>query len=765
MGRVITGRGLTLDEIRAKKGVALGANTFDSNFGSSDWRTRFPQRGYPWLVNQAPSEQTVINEEQQYYLQSADIAAGVADPASVNAQGQLELRCVRTPASYQDKALGVVQSYTVTDVLSNNQFKVRGRGYYDRNLSAALSPNPPGGDTRILDLASGVGKTFAGVERYLRDNVNGDAPGTSPASSDFHKPSYPYGFLKLASGQRVKYTSISSERTQYTPNDKNDNAPDVKSTITLQAGEQMPAVGQMVTLLRRMPYVSGMLSTRGYHQQKFGSWHMRVKLPGGKGTFAAAWSWPSYPDSAEDNKQKSVEIDFVEQLGHTDIQYHNAHQPEFDMKDYVARNGKTPIFTDKNSASSPLPSASDSTVRSGLRGKLEGDITASTLKGPEWDAQNIQQHQVRLDSGQLDFTNAWQEVIWDWYPDNTCAWFVKTGGTFREIAHSHMSPLAADGTFDERVIFLNNAFDGSFNRNQEFYDRNRMPFRPRVAPPYVFSVEFIRAYGWTGGSTGGTGNTGAVTLTVNNTGPVASGTTTGVAQGRQVLLTPQGGTSVPATVNADGSWAINLAGKPGFVNGASITAYTNNPAGQEASRTFSYTATGGGSSTGVTITVANNGPIVSGSTTGVAQGRQVLLTPSGAATVTATVDASGNWSADVRGKPGFANGAIVTAYTNNPAGQEASKTFAYDAGATTGVSIAVSSNGPIVSGSTTGVAQGRQVLLTPAGAATVTATVAANGTWSADVRGRPGFTNGANVTAYTNNPAGQEASRTFAYTA
>ena len=130
------------------------------------------------------------------------------------------------------------------------------------------------------------------------------------------------------------------------------------------------------------------------------------------------------------------------------------------------------------------------------------------MEGPEWSGNNIQQHQVRLREGQLDFAREWQEVIWDWYPDNTCAWFVKVGNEFREIAHANMSPTANDGMIDSRLIFINNAFDSQFNRTQEYFDRNRNDFRARTPEPWTVELEFIRVYNWTDSATDGGGNPG-----------------------------------------------------------------------------------------------------------------------------------------------------------------------------------------------------------------------------------------------------------------
>jgi len=463
--------------------------------------------------------QTIINEEQQYYLQDIDLAADsrLIDPLRVE-NGILKIDCIRTPDFYEDHALGVIDSYDVVSIVNSNSFRVRGRGYFDRNLAAATTR--PGSSENTFILNGSAGGNFVGVNNYLRDNVNGDDPGTPGVNSDFYKKEYDYVFIRLQNGTTTRYISIENNRV---PRGTSATVPNVDVLITLQAGQPMPQLGESITLLRRMPYVSGMLSTRGAlnGSQMYGSWHMRVKLPDGKGAFGAVWSWPSYTveeDAMFGPEQKDVEIDFIEQLGHTDIQYHNAHQPQVGLADFFSSNDR--IFNSNNTDGMGLPDVSNPNNISGLRGTIEGQFSRQTLEGPEWSGNTIQQHQVRLREGQLDFAREWQEVIWDWYPDNTCVWFVKVGDVFREIAHANMSPTANDGDIDPRLIFINNAFDSQFNRTQEVNDAPNRPIRDRTPEPWTIELDFIRVYNWTGSNDGGgnPGTGGAPTLSVVSAG-------------------------------------------------------------------------------------------------------------------------------------------------------------------------------------------------------------------------------------------------------
>ena len=716
----------------------------------------------------------MINDEHQYYVRDIDLEEeeGLENPISINAAGNLEIRAYRTPQFFEDKALGIIDGFTVTGVDTNaRSFVVEGANYYDLRLDR-LAETMKNGTTRTT-FNINEGRSMLGANHYLRDNVGND-----PALAEgtiFAKKRFPYGFVRFDNANH-RYVDIDDSERLSGGNFEGRSAPVV---ITMAEGEPLPSVGSNVLLLRRLPFVSGMLSTRGEYNQKFGSWHVRLKVPGGRGSFAAAWCWPDYSKEQDrdkelglEKKDKDIEIDFVEQLGHTDIQYHNAHHPGFDMLNYVQeQDGMQPIFTRENRIGGNLPSSPTASTRSGLRGSGGGNSDGS-LFGPEWDAKYIQQHQVilREKQDQIDFANTWQEVIWDWYEDNTCAWFVKVGNTgddgedFREAAHMHMAPLANDGTIDSRVVFLNNAVDSKFNREQEWFDRRRTPFDTEPREEYVLEVDFVRGYLWgddtgSSGGNGGQGSGGAVAITIDSFGPTVSGSVSGVAGGRQLLLTPTGGSSVTVAVDSSGDFSADLSGNGEFSAGVSVSAYINNADGEEDVREFIFSDNGSAGGTNVSIAIDETGPIVSGAVAGVSSGRQLLLTPANGSTVTVAVGSDGGFSIDLSGNDEFFDGVSVSAYINNADGAEDIREFVFVAG----VSIMIDRQGPVISGSVAGVSAGRQILLTPTNGSSVSVPVDGDGRFSLDPSGNSEFANGVRISAYINNADGEEDVKEFVY--
>jgi len=250
------------------------------------------------------------------------------------------------------------------------------------------------------------------------------------------------------------------------------------------------AVNSLVQLNRPTEFISGMRSSRRAFAQKMGSFECRLRFPAGRGGFPAAWLWPNEHQwySGDPATQlifstadRSTEVDVAEILGHApDILYFNLHSPQPTivptMREFVTARGLTPFYPD----------------------------------APGWTGGASQQHQVLIEPGSPDYINGatdWITVRFDWYLDNTGAYFVKKDNwsDFRKVASAHMTPHADNGVLDEHCWFLNNAVKGSFNVNQEYNDRNYPRFVSAEPDIYDFKIDYVRTYQWDGGIGGGSG--------------------------------------------------------------------------------------------------------------------------------------------------------------------------------------------------------------------------------------------------------------------
>jgi len=70
-----------------------------------------------------------------------------------------------------------------------------------------------------------------------------------------------------------------------------------------------------------LPYTSGVLTTEKSFAQKYGRFEARVKVPAGKGLWAAFWLLPSF-DRWPEGVAVLPEIDVMEYLGHEKNRYH-----------------------------------------------------------------------------------------------------------------------------------------------------------------------------------------------------------------------------------------------------------------------------------------------------------------------------------------------------------------------------------------------------------------------------------------------------------
>ncbi|WP_303680773.1 Ig-like domain-containing protein, partial [Pelodictyon luteolum] len=272
---------------------------------------------------------------------------------------------------------------------------------------------------------------------------------------------------------------------------------------------------------------------------------------------------------------------------------------------------------------------------------------------------------------------------------------------------------------------------------------------------------------------------------------VISGATTGVEDGRIVSISLSDGTTTvntTATVSSN-AWIASAADISGLTNGtitvkADVSDLAGNPATQ-ASKTLTLDNVVPTIAIATTLEGDNKvnasedaDVVVSGSTSGVEDGRTVNVTLSdgtNSVTTTATVSSNG-WTAAAADISALTNGTItVTANVSDLAGNpaaEASKTLTLD-NATPTISIATTLEGDnkvnasedadvVVSGSTSGVEDGRTVNVTLSdgtNSVTTTATVSSNG-WTAAAADISALTNGditvtANVSDAAGNPAAQ----------
>ncbi|MEY8772585.1 Ig-like domain-containing protein [Erwinia sp. ACCC 02193] len=239
-----------------------------------------------------------------------------------------------------------------------------------------------------------------------------------------------------------------------------------------------------------------------------------------------------------------------------------------------------------------------------------------------------------------------------------------------------------------------------------------------------------------------------------------SGTTTNVQPGQTVTVTLNGQTYT-ATVDGSGAWsvAVPAAAVQALAAGtATITATVTDAAGAAATTTHDFTVSAPATAPAITIAafagddVLDNGEqqqaqIISGTTTNVQQGQTVTVTLNGQ-TYTATVDGSGAWSVTV---PAGALQALaagtttITATVTDAAGAAATTTHDFTVPAFGIGSISVNAPGGdgylsiteaqsdlTVSGSSADLPAGT-VIRVSLGGREYTATVAADGSWSATI--------------------------------
>lgn len=362
------------------------------------------------------NRETVINDEGQYYpdqsvLQSQDRTV------FINGQGNLVLRTIPTPG-YLSDANVVLNSYQITNAISSTQVEVAGLNHYDQTIQQSIT---------------GIGPR--------RDNS---------------------GTVRI-NNQNIGYSSIVDISS----------GANSRHLITLTSPVNGLTTSSRVTVLRRQPYVSGIVTTQNTQangnsgfSQKFGRFGARIKCARGLGHFPAFWLWPDYEEIngiTYSSIDKQCEKDVWEILGHSpNISYQTLHQPGFDMRP----NG------------------------SPFSGQYNGV--------DQWKNSFFQQFQL------LAFRDHSAEFLWvylDWYTDNTFAWFIENGqnsGNFIEVANSRGAPPYVNGVIDESMLIFNNAFGSNWSFDQAQIDVNWPGYTGTTSFPLDFEISDVCVEQWSG---------------------------------------------------------------------------------------------------------------------------------------------------------------------------------------------------------------------------------------------------------------------------
>lgn len=254
-----------------------------------------------------------------------------------------------------------------------------------------------------------------------------------------------------------------------------------------------------LNIFRRQPYISGIVTSQntqangnsGY-SQKFGRWKFRVKAPRGQFCFPAAWLWRDYEEIngiSYTTAQKGPEFDVWEILGHApDISYHTLHSPGFNMRP----------------SGSPL---------------------LGTYQGVEqWKTSSMQQFQ-RINAAR-DYSSDFFWVAFDWFTDNTCAWYVETApnsGQLIEVANAKVNPTADDGIIDEAMMILNNAYMSDWSWYQSnLFDVSYSRFVGPTAPPWDYEISDVVVEKYPSQQTGSTSVTEKTYTSETVIGPIGT---------------------------------------------------------------------------------------------------------------------------------------------------------------------------------------------------------------------------------------------------
>lgn len=577
--------------------TARRVKTFASRFdlGIAHVNQVWKDRGFSWhyyngqsdgsYLEQPSGEQTIINSEKQYYLKESEITGSVADWPTDRPwflrNDRLVLSAVPRPAQYDTVAYGVVQGFEVISSTATS-ITVYGQNYYDRRVYDSRH----GVDRYLTDnhaLRVKVAGSIFDVTSISNDTVDPDDVGPTTswnanqamnAGDRFFQQQNSDNAWRLyevtsssAAGsvwnasEEARYTNLRA-RGEYTIN--------VSGTISTA-----PNAGDFVNVLRQQKYVSGCATTRGTFCQKYGSFEIKLKLPKGAGTFAAAWLWRNFLEFAGTNwtaRDKDIEFDLIEALGHaTDIVYHNLHAPENSPgghQGYFA--GETPL-----------------------------DHSNASPQSAGWTNQNIQQHQVLQEPTDSDYYDPGAEFVtvrFDWYqPEdenvpygpatvegeigNTCAYYVKLDAWAepRLVAKSYLGPDSFDGVIDHAMLQLNMAMEGNFNYDQEINDATYPRTIGALPAPWEMEIEYFDVYQFEGGEAGFAGLPGVDGSYADNTTPTPGDTT---------------GNSGSGIIPVLGEVAAQILGNQILVKGSVVRFRQQVPAGYNAEDlTFNWTHT------------------------------------------------------------------------------------------------------------------------------------------------------------------------------
>lgn len=435
------------------------------------------------LVPHATGDQIIINRESQYYIREFErslVSPEVPPCAYINASNNLVLHARRTPANFEDYALGNLDAYDVVSFdVSAKTITVHGR-IYDRTQRSDGNEYAKG--------------KYRGFARFLRDELTGDPN----LDTSWKKKQHAYAWIVLkVSGKAdkwLRYDSIDEAATD-PPEAAGGTTTHVLHILDTLNASDFPSgtwnTGDVkIQLKRRMTYVSAMLTTQGTWCQKFHMFEIRMKIPEHVRQFFAIFDWSNYVEAWSDgtnpalsftSEAKSAEADKIENPGGASLarRFHNLWAPYGGMQNYAANNNLQPI-----------------------------------LSHPEWDVSDSQQHQSSSDGmGPHDspYSDTWITLRTYWWgqnnvgkPVNSYEWYLQSpvDSKFRRIAGALCPPHWNDGVLDHKQLFVNLGTYSDFNRTMDFiFDADGVSTVD--TDDFFVEIDYIHGFQFVGEQAGG----------------------------------------------------------------------------------------------------------------------------------------------------------------------------------------------------------------------------------------------------------------------
>jgi len=444
------------------------------------------------ITPQSPAYQTNINEEMSAIIWRQDWEElGLGDLVSVEQDEDAgwdyaRIKAVRTPASVADKVRAVQEDFVILEINeAARTITFEGKKYYRKRKTTGLDNQ----GLPIYDIGEHVG-----FGRNLRDQLTNDIYRTMDS---FKVHEYDYGFM-TKDGVDYRYTGIvdspeTDQRTGAHPDGEdvypfNPNATSAH-TVYFETMPEGVFVGGSMTLLRRLPFCTSMLSTNGIFAQEYGYWDLRWRFSDHKRQFQSAFNFPGQRETGDreyPQHLKDAEGDIKEVPANT-TPFYNTHRPI---------GGRDPAFSMLNYA--------------------ELNDLEPVQDHPEWTAADKQQHQALIgidDPNYVDSTkwhdtrvSYWHEGNPHGFPADSMTWHERTpDGKFKYICGCLCSPdfHTKGGILNALQIFITNAVDGGFVADMEYFAPDAASTNEEY--PMYMDVAHIKCYQFAGLETGGSG--------------------------------------------------------------------------------------------------------------------------------------------------------------------------------------------------------------------------------------------------------------------